>query len=138
MICKVIIWQVFSCHIADQMPARICIRKLLRNLLMLNFALWITLPLKTDNYIKSSAMSQFKFKNYVNSRWLKNRFFRLAMGIAAGALVGLIYWKFVGCHSGTCPLTSSPTKTVIIYSIMGGLLTYSKGSDKEKLRGNEK
>lgn len=83
-------------------------------------------------------MSQFKFKNYVNSRWLKNRFFRLAMGIAAGALVGLIYWKFVGCHSGTCPLTSSPTKTVIIYSIMGGLLTYSKGSDKEKLRGNEK
>lgn len=76
-------------------------------------------------------MSTFKFKNYVNSSWLKNRFFRLFLGLAAGAVVGLIYWKFVGCQSGTCPLTSNPYKTVGIYAIMGGLLTYNRGADKE-------
>ena len=84
-------------------------------------------------------MSTFKFKNYVNSRWLKHRFFRLGLGIVAGALVGLIYWKFVGCHSGTCPLTSNPYKTVGIYAIMGGLLTYNRGADKEEAKNiNEK
>jgi hypothetical protein len=25
---------------------------------------------------------------------------------AAGALAGFLYWKFVGCQSGTCPIKS--------------------------------
>ena len=83
-------------------------------------------------------MSPFKSKNYVNSRWLKNRFFRLFLGLFAGAVVGLIYWKFVGCHSGTCPLTSNPYKTVGIYALMGGLLTYKSGSEKDEPNRNEK
>jgi len=87
-------------------------------------------------------MPQFKFKKYVNSdsdvlsgshwkRVVKHRFFRLAMGIIAGAVAGLLYWKFVGCHSGTCPLTSNPYKTVILFSLMGGLLTYSKAAEQD-------
>jgi len=76
-------------------------------------------------------MSPFKFKKYVNSSWLKHRFFRLVLGIAAGAVVGLVYWKFVGCRSGTCPLTSNPYKTVILFSLMGGLLTNNKHAGKK-------
>ena len=26
--------------------------------------------------------------------------------IAAGALAGMLYWRLVGCTSGTCPITS--------------------------------
>ncbi len=56
----------------------------------------------------------------------KHRFFRLALGILAGALLGFLYWKFVGCKSGTCPLTNNPYKTVVLFSLMGGLLAKEK------------
>jgi hypothetical protein len=26
--------------------------------------------------------------------------------IAGGALAGILYWQFIGCTSGTCPITS--------------------------------
>ncbi len=34
----------------------------------------------------------------------------------AGALGGFLYWKFVGCESGTCPI-----KSVWYYSTLWGL-----------------
>jgi hypothetical protein len=101
---------------------------------MYTFALWITLPVYTNKITNSSKMPQFKYKKYVNSRILKHRFFRLGLGIAIGALTGLLYWKFVGCHSGTCPLTSNPYKTVIMFSLMGGLLTYNKEAGKDAVK----
>lgn len=87
-------------------------------------------------------MPQFKFKNYVNSEhqvrissfWkslVKHRLIRLGMGALAGAVLGLLYWKFVGCHSGTCPLTSSPIKTVILFSFMGGLFARNKQAEED-------
>ncbi len=36
---------------------------------------------------------------------------------AAGALGGFLYWKFVGCQSGTCPI-----KSVWYWSILYGAL----------------
>lgn len=29
------------------------------------------------------------------------------IGIVVGGIGGFLYWKFVGCASGTCPLTSN-------------------------------
>ena len=43
-------------------------------------------------------------------------------GILLGLTGGLLYRKFVGCASGTCPITSS-WKIMLIYGgIMGGLI----------------
>jgi hypothetical protein len=56
------------------------------------------------------------------------------MGMVAGALVGLLYWKFVGCQSGTCPLTSNPYKSVIIFSIMGVLMAKEKSSERAEAK----
>jgi outer membrane lipoprotein SlyB len=43
-------------------------------------------------------------------------------GISVGILGGFLYWKFVGCDSGTCPITSS-WKIMLVYGgIAGGLL----------------
>lgn len=44
------------------------------------------------------------------------------VGIAIGALAGYLYWKYVGCITGTCAITSNPTSSMIYGSAMGGLL----------------
>ncbi|MDD5361326.1 MAG: DUF6132 family protein [Ignavibacteria bacterium] len=51
----------------------------------------------------------------------KRNIFTIA-GVFAGAVAGFLYWKFIGCASGTCPLTSS-WKIMLVYGgITGGLL----------------
>ena len=46
-----------------------------------------------------------------------------------GALVGLIYYYFVGCASGSCPLTSHPLVTMAYMGLVGWLLSgiFGKG-----------
>ncbi|OJY84775.1 MAG: hypothetical protein BGP13_20045 [Sphingobacteriales bacterium 40-81] len=44
------------------------------------------------------------------------------IGIIAGAVGGFLYWKFVGCTSGTCPITSKPLNSSVYGAVMGGLL----------------
>lgn len=44
------------------------------------------------------------------------------IGVAAGFLAGYFYWKFVGCSSGTCSITSSPVNSSLYGAVMGGLL----------------
>jgi hypothetical protein len=55
---------------------------------------------------------------------IKTRWFRIGMGLAAGASAGIMYWNFIGCNGGTCPLTANPVQTVIIFTIMGGWISY--------------
>ncbi|PWT78259.1 MAG: hypothetical protein C5B59_02220 [Bacteroidetes bacterium] len=44
------------------------------------------------------------------------------MGIAIGAAGGYAYYHFVGCASGTCPITSHPLNSSAYGALMGGLL----------------
>ena len=44
------------------------------------------------------------------------------VGIALGTLAGYLYWKYVGCLSGSCAITSNPTNSTLYGSAMGGLL----------------
>lgn len=46
---------------------------------------------------------------------------KLLLSIAAGALLGFLYGKFIGCRSGTCPLTSNPYTAMIYGAVLGGL-----------------
>jgi len=47
---------------------------------------------------------------------------RLAIiGIVAGAVGGYLYYYFVGCSSGTCPITSRPLNSTVYGAVMGGL-----------------
>jgi len=52
---------------------------------------------------------------------MKKNWAYLAGGIIGGT-GGYLYWRFVGCSSGTCPITSSPVMSTIWGAIMGGLL----------------
>lgn len=48
---------------------------------------------------------------------------RMLVGAMTGAVVGMLYWTYIGCNNGTCPLTNTPTKTVAFFTIMGALFT---------------
>jgi rhodanese-related sulfurtransferase len=50
----------------------------------------------------------------------KNRLYLI--GGLIGGLGGYLYWFYVGCTSGTCPITSSPTMSILWGAILGALL----------------
>ena len=43
-------------------------------------------------------------------------------GLIVGAVGGFLYWKFIGCTSGSCPITSSPLFSSLWGGVMGGLV----------------
>lgn len=43
-------------------------------------------------------------------------------GIAFGAVAGFFYWKFIGCSSGTCAITSKPLNSTLYGALMGFLV----------------
>ncbi len=65
--------------------------------------------------------------------WYKNNLVRVATGVALGLVAGWLYYTFVGCSSGTCPLTSSATSTMLFMGAMGGLMAYEKPKPKSPL-----
>ena len=44
---------------------------------------------------------------------------RVLIGILIGAAGGFAYYYFVGCQSGSCPITSNPWSSVFYGSIIG-------------------
>ncbi len=55
-------------------------------------------------------------------------------GTLVGGIGGYLYWCYVGCESGTCPITSSPVNSTVWGMIMGGLLfnAFPKREEKQK------
>jgi hypothetical protein len=43
------------------------------------------------------------------------------IGALVGGIGGFLYWKYVGCITGTCRITSSPLNSTIYFSLMGSL-----------------
>ena len=46
-------------------------------------------------------------------KMLLKRYWLPVTGILLGALGGYLYWRFVGCATGTCPITSSPFASTV-------------------------
>lgn len=53
-------------------------------------------------------------------------------GAAVGGLGGFGWWYYVGCASGTCPITSSPYLSVLWGMMIGGLLVGSFRKEEAK------
>ncbi|MBN1130064.1 MAG: hypothetical protein JXA71_13820 [Chitinispirillaceae bacterium] len=44
------------------------------------------------------------------------------IGLVVGGLLGFLFYTFVGCTTGTCPITSSPFLTTMFGAIIGMLV----------------
>ena len=60
----------------------------------------------------------------------------LVAGIAVGAIAGFLYWKFVGCSTGTCMITSKWHNSTAYSALMGGLL-FSMFKKEKKGKADE-
>jgi hypothetical protein len=54
---------------------------------------------------------------------------RLLLGIVIGGALGYAYYRFIGCSTGACPLTSHPVRSTIYGAVMGAL--FSGGLNKQ-------
>jgi hypothetical protein len=65
-------------------------------------------------------------KNY-----LRNKISAI-IGLLIGALGGYLYWKFIGCNTGTCPITASPINSTIYGAFMGAIIALALQKDKKQ------
>lgn len=56
-------------------------------------------------------------------------------GIIVGAIGGYLYFQFVGCGTGSCPITSNPWR-MTIYGALLGLLIFDIFK-KEEVKNRE-
>ncbi len=67
-----------------------------------------------------------KIIQYIKKQWL------ILTGAALGAIGGYLYWYFIGCNSGTCPITSSPLNSTLYGVLLGGLTGSMFKRDRKK------
>lgn len=48
---------------------------------------------------------------------------RLVIGVVLGGVAGFAYYRFVGCSSGACPITSNPYISTVYGAVMGVLVS---------------
>jgi hypothetical protein len=56
----------------------------------------------------------------------KKSLVKLALGVVVGGALGFAYYYFIGCRTGTCPITGSPIISTAYGSLIGGLLAFGK------------
>ena len=50
---------------------------------------------------------------------------KLFIGVVNGGGLGFVFYKFIGCSTGTCPLTSNPIISTIYGAVLGALIATS-------------
>ena len=50
---------------------------------------------------------------------------KLIIGVVIGGGLGFAFYKFVGCSTDTCPLTSNPIISTIYGVVLGALMATS-------------
>ncbi|HQG67558.1 MAG TPA: DUF6132 family protein [Paludibacteraceae bacterium] len=54
-------------------------------------------------------------KKFLSRHWLK------VVGVLSGSIGGFAYFYFVGCKSGTCPISSNPYISIVYGAVLGYL-----------------
>jgi hypothetical protein len=65
---------------------------------------------------ESNLIYMIKVKTLLESNFL------YLIGAFIGAISGFLYWKYVGCQTGTCSITSSSINSTIYFALMGTLV----------------
>jgi uncharacterized protein YacL len=80
----------------------------------------------------SSAVFYKLLNSKIMTEFLKKHLLKI-IGSLIGGTGGFLYYHFVGCASGTCPITSNPYISVIYGAVLGYLLfdLFKKKEKKE-------
>lgn len=70
----------------------------------------------------------------MTSNWMQKNMLGI-IGVVIGAIAGFAYWKFIGCTSDTCMITSKPLNSTLYGSLMGYLL-FSIFKKEQKIQKN--
>ena len=59
------------------------------------------------------------------------KWMRPALFTIGGAMAGLAYYYFIGCATGSCPITSNPVSSMVYMGLIGWLLSsvFGKGCE---------
>lgn len=66
---------------------------------------------------------------------IKNRLY--GIGGVVGGIAGFLYWKYVGCLTGTCAITSNPLRSTMYFAVLGALISSLFTTSKEKTTQND-
>lgn len=44
------------------------------------------------------------------------------IGAVLGGLAGFLYWKYVGCLTSTCAISSKPLNSTLYFALLGAVL----------------
>jgi hypothetical protein len=67
----------------------------------------------------------------------KNLIIKLSLFTISGAVVGFAYYYFIGCRTGSCPLTSNPLITTAYGSLMGLVLGFDSRVFNKRNKKNQ-
>ncbi|WP_217447736.1 DUF6132 family protein [Maribellus comscasis] len=54
------------------------------------------------------------------------------VGVFLGALAGFLYWYYIGCTSGTCPIQSNWHTSTLYGALIGYVFPNSPGKGKKE------
>ena len=55
-----------------------------------------------------------------------NPILKIVIGGVVGAALGFLVYRFIGCRTGTCPITANPWMSMIVGAVFGALFTSGK------------
>jgi len=67
---------------------------------------------------------------------MNNRYIKMLSGLGGGALLGFLYYYYIGCASGSCAITSNPYISTAYGALMG--LVFMWPAKEEEPRNAEK
>ncbi len=70
-------------------------------------------------------------KDYMKNTTIKSVLLKRVLPVAVGSLLGYAYYYFIGCNTGTCPITSNPFISTFYGGLLGGIFAWPSKSKKE-------
>ena len=58
---------------------------------------------------------------------------KILLPVIAGTILGYLYYYFIGCRTGVCPITSNPYASVIYGGLIGLLFAFPSKKKKKVL-----
>jgi hypothetical protein len=71
-------------------------------------------------------MREFVLRAIAHKKWIKRSVFTIT-----GASAGFAYYYFIGCNSGTCPISSNPYISTAYGAVMGMIISFTKNEPEQ-------